>query len=52
MKIQVAIARKIIVAVWHMISKQEDFIDLYRKRLEKEREMEEKLKTFESKAVV
>ncbi|MBD5349746.1 MAG: IS110 family transposase [Bacteroides sp.] len=52
MKIQVAIVRKILVAVWHMISKQEDFIDLYRKRLEKEREMEEKLKTFESKAVV
>ena len=52
MKIQVAIARKILVAVWHMLSKQEDFIDLYRKRLEKEREMEEKLKAFESKAVV
>ena len=52
MKIQVAIARKILVAVWHMLSKQEDFIDLYRKRLEKEREMEEKLKAFESKAVI
>lgn len=28
MKIQVAIARKILVAVWHMLSKEEDFIDL------------------------
>ena len=52
MKIQVAVARKILVAVWHMLSKQEDFIDLYLKRLEKEREMEEKLKSIESKAVV
>ena len=49
MKIKVAIARKILVAVWHMLSKEEDFIDLYRKRLEKEREMEEKL---QAKAVV
>ena len=34
MKIQVAIARKILVAVWHMLSKEEDFIDVYLKRLE------------------
>lgn len=52
MKIKVAIARKILVAVWHMLSKEEDFIDLYRKRLEKEREMEEKLQAIEAKAVV
>lgn len=42
MKIQVAIARKILVAVWHMLSKQEDFIDLYLKRLKEQRLMEEK----------
>ena len=49
MKIQVAIARKILVAVWHMHSKQEDFIDIYLKRLEQQRLMEEKLKSLESK---
>ncbi|MBD5505779.1 MAG: IS110 family transposase [Lachnospiraceae bacterium] len=52
MKIQVAIARKILVAVWHMLTKEEDFIDIYLKRLEKEREMDEKLKNLNSKAVV
>ena len=52
MKIQVAIARKILVAVWHMLTKEEDFIDIYLKRLEKEREMEVKLKNLNSKAVV
>ena len=51
MKIQVAIARKILVAVWHMLSKQEDFIDIYLKRLEQQRLMEEKLKSLESKMV-
>ena len=49
MKIQVAIARKILVAVWHMLSKEEDFIDIYLKRLEEQRLMEEKLKSLESK---
>ena len=49
MKIQVAIARKILVAVWNMLSKKEDFIDIYLKRLEKEREMVKKLKKLESK---
>ena len=49
MKIQVAIARKILVAVWHMLSKQEDFIDLYLKRLKEQRLMEEKIKQLESK---
>jgi len=48
----VAIARKILVAVWHMLSKKEDFIDIYLKRLEKEREMVNKLDEFESYAVV
>lgn len=52
MKIQVAIARKILVAVWHMLTKEEDFIDIYLKRLEKEREMDEKLKNLNSKAVI
>ena len=52
MKIQVAIARKILVAVWHMFTKKEDFIDIYLKRLEKEKEMDEKLKFLNSKAVV
>ena len=36
MKIQVAIARKILVAVWHMLSKQEDFIDIHLKRMEEQ----------------
>ena len=49
MKIQVAIARKILVAVWHMLSKKEDFIDLYLKRLEEQKMMEEKIRQFESK---
>lgn len=49
MKIQVAIARKILVAVWHMLSKGEDFIDICLKRLEQQRLMEEKLKSLESK---
>lgn len=34
MKIQVAIARKILVAIWHMMTKKEDFIDVYLKKLE------------------
>lgn len=38
MKVQVAIARKILVAVWHMFSNDEDFIDVYLRRLEKETE--------------
>ena len=49
MKIQVAIARKILVAVWHMLSKGEDFIDIYLKRLEEQRLMEDKLKSLELK---
>ncbi len=48
-EIQVAIARKILVAVWHMLSKQEDFIDLYLKRLEEQRLMEGKIRQLESK---
>ena len=47
--VYVAIARKILVAVWHMLSKEEDFIDIYLKRLEEQRLMEEKLKSLESK---
>ena len=37
MKIQVAIARKILVAIWHMITKKEDFIDFYLEKLKKEK---------------
>ena len=48
MKIQVAIARKILVAVWHMLSKGEDFIDIYLKRLEELRKEEEQSRQFES----
>ena len=51
MKIQVAIARKILVAIWHMLSKEEDFIDIYLKRLEKERDMEENLKNIKAKVL-
>lgn len=43
MKIQVAIARKILVAIWHMLTKQEDFIDFYLEKLKKEKELQEKL---------
>lgn len=49
MKIQVAIARKILVAVWHMLSKGEDFIDICLKRLEQQRLMEERINSLESK---
>ncbi len=49
MKIQVAIARKILVALWHMLSKEEDFIDIYLKRLEQQKLMEANLKSLESK---
>ncbi|MCH5216926.1 MAG: IS110 family transposase [Muribaculaceae bacterium] len=43
MKIQVAIARKILVAIWHMLTKKEDFIDFYLEKLKKEKEMEAKV---------
>lgn len=48
MKIQVAIARKILVAVWHMLSKEQDFIDIYLKRLEEQKKMEEQIKRLEA----
>ena len=48
MKIQVAIARKILVAVWHMITKEEDFIDIYLKRLEELKSTKERIRQFES----
>lgn len=49
MKIQVAIARKILVAVWHMMSKGQDFIDIYLKKMEELKKSEEQniqLKSF------
>lgn len=48
MKTQVAIARKILVAVWHMLSKEEDFVDLYLKRLEERAKIEAEIKEMES----
>lgn len=47
MKIQVAIARKILVAVWHMLTKKEDFIDVYLKRLREQEEMDKHLRHVE-----
>ena len=48
MKIQVAIARKILVAVWHMLSTEEDFIDIYLKRQEELKRTEGQIKLLES----
>ena len=48
MKIQVAIARKILVALWHMLSKKEDFIDVYLKRLEELKKVEGQIRQLES----
>lgn len=48
MKIQVAIARKILVAAWHMLSKNEDFVDLYIKRLEERAKIEAEILQLES----
>ncbi len=51
MKIQVAIARKILVAVWHMLTKKEDFIDIYLKRLREQKELEEQINRLETLTV-
>ncbi len=48
MKIQVAIARKILVAIWHMLAKKQDFIDIYLKRLEEQRLIGEQIRKIES----
>jgi len=40
LKTQVAIARKILVAVWHMLTKKEDFVDFYQLQLKKREEEE------------
>lgn len=34
MKVQVAIARKMLVTIWHMLTKKEDFTDFYLKQIE------------------
>lgn len=52
MKIQVAIARKILVAVWHMLSNEEDFIDIYLKRLEEQRPIQLQIEPLESSMVL
>lgn len=46
MKIQVAIARKILVAVWHMLTKEQDFIDIYLERLRLQKELDEKTSQY------
>ena len=51
MKVQVAIARKVLVAVWHMLSNNEDFIDMYLKRIEKEAEIQRQIQELESTMV-
>lgn len=48
MKVQVAIARKILVAIWHMLSNNEDFIDVYLKRLEREAAIQRQIQALES----
>lgn len=52
MKVQVAIARKILVAVWHMLTKEEDFKDIYlariaseQKELEDQRQLTDSIQT-------
>lgn len=52
MKIQVAIARKILVAVWHMLTKEEDFIDIYLKRLEEQELIQRQIEQLESSMAV
>ena len=47
-----AIARKILVAVWHMLSKEEDFIDLYLKRIQEQEEIQAKITEIESSMAV
>ena len=42
MKIQVAIARKILVAIWHMLTKKEDFVDFYLEKLKREEALKAK----------
>jgi len=48
MKIQVAIARKILVAVWHMLAKEQVFVNVHLKRLEERRLLVEQIWQFES----
>ena len=52
MKIQVAIARKILVAVWHMMTRQEDFVDFYLKKLDKEKKQTHELSQTKSSPAV
>lgn len=52
MKIQVAIACKILVAVWHMLSNEEDFIDIYLKRLEEQRLLQLQIEQIESSMAI
>lgn len=52
MKIQVAIARKILVAVWHMLTDKVDFIDIYLKRLEEQRQIKAQIAQLESSMAI
>ena len=47
-EIQVAIARKILEAVWHMITKEEDFIDYLPEKVEELKSTKERIRQFES----
>lgn len=42
MKIQVAVARKILVAIWHMLTKKEDYIDFYKLQLDKMKQVSDR----------
>ena len=51
-KIQVAIARKILVAVWHMLSKGEDFKDYYLLQLQKTAEIQAQIEQINASTAV
>ena len=42
---------QILVAVWHMLTKEQDFIDIYLKRLEEQKKMEEQMKRLGSTVI-
>ncbi len=52
MKIQVAIARKILVAVWHMLTNEEDFVDIYLERLEEQKLIQQQIEQLDSSMVI
>lgn len=42
LKTQIAIARKVLVAIWHMLTKKEDYIDYYQLQLQRRKAEEQK----------